>query len=257
MTFLRVDGRQFVDESGTSIRLRGVAVGGWLNMENFITGYAANEALMRSTVREVLGDERYELFFDRLLTAFFNEDDAKLLAEMGMNCVRLPVNYRHFEDDARPFEFKTEGFKHLDRAVEACAKHGIYTVIDLHALPGSQNHHWHSDNITHRPLFWDHPHFQDRVVKMWEHIAEHYKDNPWVAGYNPINEPADESRQVVGPFYTRLVNAIRAIDDRHILFLDGNTYSTEFDVFDEPWRTRCTPPTTTPPPAWAAAALPG
>ncbi|NAS20224.1 cellulase family glycosylhydrolase [Herbidospora sp. NEAU-GS84] len=235
MTFLRVEGRQFVDESGTPVRLRGVAVGGWLNMENFITGYSGNEALMRSLVREVLGDEKYELFFDRLLTAFFNEDDAKLLAEMGMNCVRLPVNYRHFEDDARPFEFKPEGFKHLDRAVEACARHGIYTVIDLHALPGSQNHHWHSDNITHRPLFWDHPHFQDRVVKMWEHIAEHYKDNPWVAGYNPINEPADESRKVVGPFYTRLVEAIRAIDDRHILFLDGNTYSTEFDVFDEPW----------------------
>ncbi|MFG1706290.1 glycoside hydrolase family 5 protein [Nonomuraea sp. M3C6] len=235
MTFLRTAGRRFVDETDTAVRLRGVAVGGWLNMENFITGYSGNESLMRSTVRAVLGDDRYELFFERLLTAFFADEDAKLLADAGLNCVRFPVNYRHFEDDSKPFAFKEDGFRHLDRAIEACARHGIYSVVDLHALPGSQNHHWHSDNPTHRPAFWDHPHFQDRVVAMWEHIADHYKDNPWVAGYNPINEPADESRAVVGPFYRRLVEAIRKVDNRHILFLDGNTYSTEFDIFAEPW----------------------
>ena len=233
--FLRTEGRRFVDGSGSPVRLRGVAVGGWLNMENFITGYSGNESLMRATVRDVLGDHRYELFFERLLTAFFGEDDARFLAEAGLNCVRIPVNYRHLEDDARPFEIKEEGFRHLDRAVDACARHGVYSVIDLHALPGSQNHHWHSDNPTHRPFFWDHPHFQDRVVNIWEAIADHYKGNPWVAGYNPINEPADESRQVIGPFYRRLVEAIRKVDPDHILFLDGNTYSTEFDVFSRGW----------------------
>jgi hypothetical protein len=39
---------------------------------------------------------------------------------------------------------------------------------------------------------------------------------------------------VVGPFYKRLAAAIRAVDPDHILFFDGNTYSTEFDIFDEP-----------------------
>src|ERR1041384_7312089 len=98
--FLRTSGQQFVDQTGAVVRLRGVAVGGWLNMENFITGYSGNESLMRSTVRAVLGDERYELFFERLLTAFFTDEDAKLLADAGLNCVRFPVNYRHFEDDS-------------------------------------------------------------------------------------------------------------------------------------------------------------
>ena len=49
-----------------------------------------------------------------------------------------------------------------------------------------------------------------------------------------MNEPADESRAVVGPFYDRLSAAIREIDAEHILFFDGNTYSTEFDFFGEP-----------------------
>ena len=49
-----------------------------------------------------------------------------------------------------------------------------------------------------------------------------------------MNEPADESRAVVGEVYERLASAIREIDPDHILFLDGNTYSTEFSMFEEP-----------------------
>ena len=231
---LRVQGAAVVDGSGAPIRLKGTNIGGWLNMENFITGYSGNETMMRAAVRKVLGDEAYQLFFERLLTSFYGDADAAFLAELGLNCVRIPVNYRHLESDLRPLEIIQDGFHHLDRAVQAGAAHGVYSIIDLHALPGSQNQHWHSDNPTHRALFWEHPHFQDRVVHLWEAIADRYKGNAWVAGYNLMNEPADESRAVVGPFYTRLAAAVRAVDPDHMLFLDGNTYSTEFDVFEEP-----------------------
>jgi len=228
-------GSSLVDGRGAPIRLRGTCLGGWMNMENFITGYAANESSMRAAVRNVLGVDRYELFFDRLLSVFFDDADADFLSSLGLNSIRIPVNYRHFEDDNRPFEIDESGFRHLDRVIALGAARGIYSVIDLHALPGAQNYHWHSDNPTHLPAFWQQRQFQDRVVHLWEVIADRYRDEPYVAGYNPINEPADESRVVVGPFYERLVRAIRAIDRDHILFLDGNTYSTEFDIFAEPY----------------------
>lgn len=186
-------------------------------------------------MRKALGAEQYELFFERLLTSFFGDADAAFLADAGLNSIRIPVNYRHLEDDDHPFEVKEDGFRHLDRVIRSCAARGISAVIDLHALPGAQNHDWHSDNPTHRALFWEHRHFQDRVVHLWEAIADRYKDDVSVAGYNLINEPADESREVVGPFYDRLVAAVRAVDSRHMLFVDGNTYSTEFDVVGEPW----------------------
>jgi aryl-phospho-beta-D-glucosidase BglC (GH1 family) len=234
--FVHTRGTQFIDGYGEPIRFTGVCVGGWLNMENFITGYAANETLMRDRVTNVLGTERAGRFFDRLLTAFYGEADAQFLGENGITLIRIPVNYRHFESDDRPFEILPTAFDHLDRAIEASGRHGVYSIIDLHALPGSQNHHWHSDNSTHEPHLWQHPHFQDRVENIWKAIAEHYKTNTWVAGYNLMNEPADESRAVVGPLYKRLFEAVRAIDGDHTIFLDGNTYSTEFDMFDdEPW----------------------
>ena len=145
-SFLRTNRSAIVDGGGRTVLLRGVGLGGWMNMENFVTGYPSTETLMREAVRGVLGEDPAELFFDRLLTSFFDADDVALLAELGVNCVRVPFNYRHFEDDARPFQLREEGYRQLDRVVRLCADRGIWTVLDLHALPGAQNQHWHSDN---------------------------------------------------------------------------------------------------------------
>ena len=229
----RTQGSKIVDGFGVERRLRGVCIGGWLNMENFVTGYSANESMMRAEVRKAIGDELADRFFERLLTAFFGEDDAKFLGDNGFDLVRIPLNYRHLEHDDKPFEIIEDGFRHLDRAIEALGRNGVYSIIDLHALPGYQNHHWHSDNPTHIASFWEHPHFQERVINIWKAIATRYRGNVWVAGYNLMNEPADESRAVVGPLYHRLFEVVREIDPDHTVYLDGNTYSTEFDMFDD------------------------
>lgn len=115
-------------------------------MENFITGYPGHEKQHRAAMLKVLGQEKYDYFFDRFLTYFFTEEDAKFFASLGLNCLRIPFNYRHFEDDMNPRVLKKEGFKQLDRVVEACAKHGVYTILDLHAVPGGQNPDWY-DNL--------------------------------------------------------------------------------------------------------------
>ncbi|MGH1523941.1 glycoside hydrolase family 5 protein [Leifsonia sp. L25] len=232
LTFLRVRGADLVDEHDRVVRLAGVGLGGWMNMENFISGYPGNEERIRRLMLDRMGAEAYEAFFDEYLDGFFADEDAVFLAEVGIDSVRIPFNYRHFEDDARPFVLKEEGFRRLDRVVSLLARHGIRSILDLHALPGRQNQHWHSDNPTHIAEFWNHPHFQDRVVNLWEALADRFKDRPEVAGYNPINEPSDPSGEVLLPFYERLERAIRAIDRRHVLFLDGNKYSTDFSLFD-------------------------
>lgn len=232
--WLAVSGARLVDGTGQDVRLEGFGLGGWMKMENFISGYPANESLMRAEVRRVIGEEGYRRFFDRYLHDFFTADDARLVASLGLNCLRVPFNYRHFEDDLEPFVLREEGFGWLDRVVELCAAEGIYTILDLHAAPGAQNQHWHSDNPTHRALLWEHRHFQDRTVHLWQAIADRYKDNPWVAGYNPLNEPGDPTGEHIGGLYDRLTVAIREVDPRHVLFLDGNRYSTDFSMFTEP-----------------------
>jgi endoglucanase len=233
--FLRVQGPDLVNGAGARVRLRGVGLGGWMNMENFITGYPGNEEAQRGAIRAVLGEARYERFFDRFLEEFFGPGDAAFIRSLGLNLLRIPVNYRHFEDDMAPLVVKESGFRHLDRVIALCAEQEIYTIIDLHALPGFQNQHWHSDNPTHVSLFWTHRHFQDRVVHLWEAFARRYRGNPWVAGYNLINEPADPSGEALMPVYRRLYEAVRAVDPDHIQFIEGNRYSLDFHMFGDPW----------------------
>lgn len=117
-----------------------------------MNGFAGQENQARAAMKAALGDAKYEYYFDKFLEYYFTEADAEFLASMGFNCIRIAINYRHFEDDLNPRVLKKSGFKHLDRVVDLCAAHGIYTVIDLHALPGGQNMDWHSDNNTNQAL---------------------------------------------------------------------------------------------------------
>jgi hypothetical protein len=94
-------------------------------MENFITGFPANESAMRAAVCDVIGESKYELVFERLLTFFFDDDDTQLLADIGLNGIRVPVNYGHFENDSCPFEIKEEGFRHLDPIIDLCAERAL------------------------------------------------------------------------------------------------------------------------------------
>ncbi|KAL2427073.1 Beta-xylosidase [Exophiala dermatitidis] len=230
---LRVKGTQVVDNNDTPVILRGAAIGGWLNMENFITGFPGHESSIRAAMLAVMGKERYDFFFDRWLYYFFTEADARFFKSLGLNSIRIPFNYRHFEDDMNPRVLKESGFKHLDRVIDLCAQHGIYTILDMHTVPGGQSPGWHADNTTSYAAFWDYRDHQDRTAWLWEQLARRYKDNPWVAGFNPINEPCDPEHVRLPAFYVRLEKAIRAIDPHHILWLDGNTFAAEWKGFDE------------------------
>jgi hypothetical protein len=86
--------------------------------------------------------------------------------------------------------------------------------------------------LTNQSLFWTHRDFQDRTVWLWEQLAARYASNPWVAGYNLLNEPCDPEHTRLPAFYARLAAAIRPIDARHILWLDGNTFAMEWRGFD-------------------------
>ena len=82
-------------------------------------------------------------------------------------------------------------------------------------------------------MFWEYKDHQDRTIWLWEQIAARYKDNQWIAGYNPINEPCDPEHYRLPAFYDRFEPAIRKVDPHHILWLDGNTFAMEWKFFDK------------------------
>jgi endoglucanase len=245
---LSVSGDQIVDSQGRPVNLRGVCLGGWMNLENFINAYPGSEHGLRAVMGEILGPSKSQFFFDRLLDHFTTEADIAFIKRQGATAVRIPLNYRHFEADSEPFRYIPEGFTRLDRILDWCAQQGIYVILDLHSAPGWQNTDWHSDNANRNALLWDHPHFQDRLVELWRVIADHYCDNPAVAGYDLMNEPVTAAPRgvlsevaykpawpAINQLYRRLVEAIRACDPDHIIFLEGDFFSNRFDGLDAPF----------------------
>ena len=55
MDFLRVKGNLIVNPKGDPVQLKGFCLGGWMLLENFINGFAGNEAAFRGAVAKVLG----------------------------------------------------------------------------------------------------------------------------------------------------------------------------------------------------------
>lgn len=235
LTLLRVRGDGIVDGRGEQVRLRGVCLGGWLNMESFITGYPGAESQLRAALTAELGADLAGHFFERFLHYFVQADDLRYLARLGCTAVRLPFNYRHLERDDAPFVYRDEGLAYLDRAVEWARANNLYVILDLHAAPGWQNRGWHSDNPQRRAHLWGNRHYEERTVALWQMLARRYAGEPAVAGYNLINEPDAEEVGHLNRLYRELTAAIRAVDPDHIIFLEGNRTSQEFETLDPPF----------------------
>jgi endoglucanase len=238
---------QIIDNQGNKTQLRGTCIGGWMNMENFINGYPGAEHTLRSVMADTIGKDKAQFFFDRLLDHFLTEDDLAFIKSCGANVVRIPLNYRHFEADTAPFTYLEAGFERLNKAIQWCSNHQLYVILDLHAVQGWQNTDWHSDNNHRQTFFWSYPHYQDRFVALWEEFARRYKGNATVAGYNVMNEPLTYAQfgrfsdvpnpnwEVMNQVYRRVVNAIRALDPDHIIFLEGDRFSALFSGLDAPF----------------------
>ncbi|HUX44387.1 MAG TPA: glycoside hydrolase family 5 protein [Terracidiphilus sp.] len=251
MEFLRVSGRHIIDAKGNKVRLRGTCPGGWMNMEDFINGHPGAEHTLRAEMAEVLGPAKAHFFFERMLDYFFNEDDVIFLRQAGASVVRIPLNYRHFEDDAAPFKYKESGFARLDQVLRQCENHGLYVILDLHSAQGWQNVHWHSDNASRISLLWTFSSFQDRYVALWREFARRYANRAVVAGYDILNEPCSNNDMGDYPWniysnyrprwdrmnslFRRVVSEIRKLDSRHIIFLEGDNYAKQFLGLEKPF----------------------
>lgn len=225
--FIKAQGRDFVYE-GRKIRLRGFGIGTWMNLEHFMIGIPTPDSMIQEAFGEVFGDKQKNLFFEEYRNAFFGEEDFRLLKECGVNFIRVPFHYHLFFDDSRPEVWKEEGFCCFDRLFALGRKYEIFIMPDLHAVPGSQNPDWHSDNRSGIPLFWKYRVFRQQITRLWKAIAKRYSEEPSLMGYDLLNEPAMANWDAVNEFYRETIEAIRSVDQNHTIVLEGDLFSMDF-----------------------------
>lgn len=224
---LQIKDGKVVDKKGQEIFLRGIALGGWLMMEGYMLG-GKNifETKFRERLAHEAGEELAEEFKWEFRKRFFTEKDADRVRKLGFNCVRLPFNHKAIE--AAPFKLDVRGMDLLKQAVGWFAKRKIYVILDVHAVPGSQNEDWHSDSDG-RALFYKDEEYRKRYVWLWGELAKIFKNEKYVAAYDIMNEPVvqdyDKELDLLKKAYVDVIKAVRDNGDQHIIFLEGHTWA--------------------------------
>lgn len=237
MDFVTVKDDAF-EYRGTPITFRGVGIGSWLNMEHFMVGMPGTDRSIKQAFSDVFGAQRAARFFDDFVNSFVGEQDFEFISSLGVNFIRVPFNYRLFIDDEQPYDkqgglkLKEQGFRYFDRLFSLCGKYHIFCMPDLHAVPGGQNPDWHSDNSTGVPQFWHFGVFQNLMVDLWQAIARRYSDEPFLMGYDLLNEPYLMPAQPgqLQKFYDQVTAAIRAVDTKHVILLEGDSFAMDFSA---------------------------
>jgi endoglucanase len=239
--FLRTQGQDMVDESGRKVLLRGVGLGNWMLPEGYMWRFgkdADRPRKIEKAVSDLIGPGNAVRFWAEFRKQYITQADVRRIAELGFNSVRPALDARLFLTEGDQAAYLDEGFGLLDNLVRWCKQEGIYVIIDMHAAPGGQTGQNIDDSLNDTPgLFIDRRN-QDRLVDLWVRIANRYKDEPTVAAYDLLNEPLPERtgaaakyKRELEPLYRRTTKAIREIDTKHMITLEGADWANDWSVF--------------------------
>lgn len=142
-------------------------------------------------------------------------EDFARVAKMGMNSVRFYLSYRTFEEDTSPYEYKDQGFEWIDQNIDWARQHGIRLVLNMHSPPGGYQSQGNGKAL------WEDEEMQQRFVSLWRTIAERYRAEPVIAGYDLLNEPAPtRAAHQWKSLAEETISEIREVDQHHMIFIE-------------------------------------
>lgn len=81
-------------------------------------------------------------------------------------------------------------------------------------------------------MFWEEASLRERLINLWGYIADRYKEDTIIAGFDIVNEPCFVSDvDAFNDFYEKVIKKIRQVDNNHIIFLEGDNWSKDFSPF--------------------------
>lgn len=240
-SFLHTLDKKIVNGNGQEVFLKGIGLGGWLLMEGYMlhtSSFANAQWEIKAKIEALIGESNAETFYETYHENYVRKADIDKIAEWGFNSIRLPFHYNILSPSDSPGVFMESGFAILDSVLSWCESNQIYLILDMHAAPGGQSNENISDYNPAFPSLWESTLNQDRTVEIWRKIAERYKNEEWIGGYDLLNEPKWD----LGPdntplrnLFIRITDTIRAVDNNHIIFIEGNWFATNFTGLTPPW----------------------
>lgn len=225
LPLLHTQGTQWVAPGGQPVALKGVNLGNWLMPEFWMMAQGTHgvddqcklEAVLDRRFGRAERERLFKLFRDHWIT----ERDWDQIPRFGLNLVRLPFIWSLVEDETRPRQLRPDAWHYLDQALAAAEARGLYVILDLHGVVGSQGHEHHS-GCAGRNQYFSRPDYQERTAWLWQQVATRYKDRSVVAGYSLVNEPWGVAEAEMAAVMKQLYSVVRAADPHHVIILPGH-----------------------------------
>ncbi len=155
-----------------------------------------------------------------------NQDDAVMsfAKARGLNTIRLPFYTRFFNNNQKePIDLEEHMRNFIDPVIQAAKRHNMYVILD--------DHGYFSEKIDEAKArskqavsLWDDAGVAE-WTKRWRKIAERYKNEPHVLGYELMNEPHDIRPELAREWYTRAIREIRKVDKKHLILVGSADWS--------------------------------
>lgn len=254
--FLRTDGKRIINDKG-NVLLRGIGLGGWMLQEGYMLKVpgAGQQHKIRERIEALLSPQQAQEFYDTWLNNHTRKIDIDSLKSWGFNSVRLPMHYNLFTlpaDKEQPGRntWLDKGFALTDSLLSWCKSNKMYLVLDLHAAPGGQGNDLNiSDANSTQSSLWDSEANQQKTIALWRKIAQRYANESWIGGYDILNEPnfgftdpvndrngtKEQHNEPLKKLLVEITNAIREVDKRHIIIIEGNGWGNNYHGLLPPW----------------------
>lgn len=240
--FMHVNGPDIIAPDGSRFFIKGTNLGNWLNPEGYMFGFSrTNSARMIDDMFcELVGPDFTAEFWKMFKDNYITRADIEFIASTGANTIRVPFHYKLFTDeDYMGLSADQDGFKRLDDVIGWCREFGIYVILDMHDAPGGQT----GDNIDDSygyPWLFESEKSQQLFCRIWRDIAEYYRNEPVILGYDLINEPIapyfenmEELNSLLEPLLKRVTAVIREVDPNHIIMLGAPQWNGNFKPFSD------------------------
>jgi len=240
--FLKAENQKLINGEGREILLRGVGFGSWLLPEGYMwllpTGGDRPRRIERMVV-DLVGEEKADEFWHIFYDRYISEADIRQIAADGFNSIRVPINARFILDESEgdTVQYNHNHLRVIDRVIDWCRDHQLYVILDLHGAPGGQTGTNIDDSENDLPELFTNEQNKTVTIALWRMLAERYKIEWIVAGYDLLNEPLPNwfstYNDQVMPLYKDIIKAIREVDDRHMIILEGVHWATDWSIFNE------------------------
>lgn len=241
LSLLHAAGTQIVNANGVPVQLTGVNLGSLMVMEGWMCPLDSGGLPDNYSVIQEL-DSRFGVATEQSMiqcyqTNWITTADLQNIKNAGFNCVRVPVWWGDFytlSSYGANSGWRSDAFTELDWIVNNCAKYGLYVIIDMHGAVGGQSTSQDCGQ-QNQNAYWGNANYQGDTAWMWWQIANHYKGNSTVAGYDLLNEPdGAPSTSAVWNAYNSLYNSVRSADPGHMIIMEGTFGNWDWSMLPNP-----------------------